>query len=277
MAQAANPPEMAVLSWLRRARRGVVKQSGKRLIRALADFMSNQSLVEDAPILRADDFDWARTLEDNWRSIRAELDAALAYQAAIPSFHEISPDQENISKGDKWKTFVLFGFGYKVTSNCRLCPETTRLLAGVPGLRTAFFSILAPGYHIPAHRGVTKGVLRAHLGLIVPEDRENCWMRVGDRREAWSEGRCVVFDDTYEHEVRNNTDERRVVLLIDVDRPMRRWGRAVHGAFMTCIRWSAYVQDARKNLKSNEAKLAAAVAKADALRLDAEDKESSKR
>ena len=85
----------------------------------------------------------------------------------------------------------------------------------------------------------------------------------------------LVFDDTFDHEVHNDTDQQRVVLLIDVDRPMRLWGRVVHYIFMTGIRWTAYVQDARKNLETQEQKLAAAVARADALHIDSDKNDGS--
>src|SRR5262249_60081272 len=81
--------------------------------------------------------------------------------------------------------------------NCRRCPATAAALAAVPGLQSALFSIIDPGYRIPAHRGVTKGIIRAHLGLKVPADRDRCFMRVGDQRVTWREGECVVFDDSF--------------------------------------------------------------------------------
>ena len=87
------------------------------------------------------------------------------------------------------------------------------------------------GYHIPAHRGVSKGIVRAHLGLIIPKDAEKCRIRVGDQIKVWHPGEIFVFDDTYEHEVWNETPEERVILLFDFDRPMRFWGRLVNASF----------------------------------------------
>lgn len=266
MAHVANASDMGIRVWLRRTRRHVVKQAGKRLIRALAHIQARQSLAGTEPVLDKADFQWAAGLESDWRTIRKEFDRLLPHADHIPNFHEVSPDQDRISKGDNWKTFVLFGFGYRIDENCKLCPETARLLENVPGLRTAFFSILAPGYRIPPHRGVTKGVVRGHLCLIAPDRAESCWMRVGDQRVIWREGECVVFDDTFEHEVRNDTDQRRIVLLVDVDRPMRPFGRVIHRLFMAAIRASDYVQGARRNLMTGDGRLAAAVEEADASR-----------
>ena len=82
------------------------------------------------------------------------------------------------------------------------------------------FSILSPHKHILPHCGPYKGVLRYHLGLIVPEDAENCRIRVGDDIRHWEPGKPLIFDDVFNHEVWNDTDETRVVLFVDVERPL---------------------------------------------------------
>src|SRR5262249_47856434 len=92
---------------------------------------------------------------------RAELENLLRHRDHLPAFHEISPEQQYISRGDKWKVFILYGFGVPSERNCARCPETARLLRRVPRLQSAWFSILAPHYHIPKHRGVTKGLFYA--------------------------------------------------------------------------------------------------------------------
>lgn len=255
---------------VRKRRRSFVKKKGKRLIRALGDYMGRQSLVGDVPVFDAARFPWVAGLESNWAAIRAELDSVLTVRELVPSFHEISPDQKRISKGDNWKTFILYGFGFKSENNCLTCPETVRVLETIDGLQTAWFSILAPGYHIPAHRGVTKGVIRCHLGLKVPERSEDCVMRVDQERCQWQEGKCLVFDDTYEHEIWNNTDEERVVLLLDVDRPMRLPGRLLNKALVSGMRWTAYFQDARKNLVAWDQRFERAVRRADGYHVEAD-------
>lgn len=87
----------------------------------------------------------------------------------------------------------------------------------MPGLTTAGFSRLAPGTHIQPHVGYTSAVLRCHLGLVVPD--EGCALRVGEDTRTWAEGRCVVFDDTVEHEAWNRSGSDRIVLLVDFLRP----------------------------------------------------------
>lgn len=268
---ATNPStESGPLHWLRKRRRRYVKQIGKRTIRSLFGYLGRQSLVGDPPVFDTSLFPQLAPLEANWRTIRAELDRVLEARDALPPFQMVSPDQKRIAKGDRWKTFILYGFGHKAEKNCAQCPETARLLEQIPGLQTAFFSILSPGYHIPPHRGVTKGLVRGHLGLKVPQDRANCTIRIGTTSNMWEEGKLLVFDDTYDHEVWNNTEEERVVLLFDIIRPMRFGGRMLNEAFLRGIRWTAYYKDAQKQVGTWEERFESAVMKADALHIDAE-------
>ena len=91
-------------------------------------------------------------------------------------------------------------------------------------------------------------MVRAHLGLIVPKDRERLWIRVDDQILHWDEGKVILFDDSYEHEVRNDTDELRAVLFIDIDRPMDKVGTAVNKLLFSLIKASPYVKQPLKNL-----------------------------
>jgi len=233
---------------LRAARRRSIKGLGKRLTRALDRFFAAQSEVGDPPVFDPALFAFLAPLEQHWQEIRAELEPLLAHREHIPPFHAISPDQHRISKGEQWRTFFLYGFGFRSEQNCQQCPKTAQLLERIPGLRTAWFSILEPGTHIPAHHGPTKGVIVFHLPLIVPKDRERCFIRVADHFHHWEPGKSFAFDDTYDHEVRNDTDEHRVVLIFHANRPMRWPGRVVNRAFQGLVRRSAYVQDPLRNL-----------------------------
>ena len=251
--ESGNEEKMSFLEHLRKRRRQWFKKNGKRILRALFMYLGKQSLVGDPPVFDTTKFPWAMELEKNFDVIYRELQGILAMREYIPYFHELSPDQKRISTGKNWQTFFLMGFGYKTEQGWKRCPETMKILEKIPNLRTAFFSILGPNYHIPPHQGVTKGLIRCHLGLIVPDQRDQCVMRVDDQICQWEEGRCLVFDDTYDHEVWNKTDQERVVLLIDVDRPMRLVGRLISRFLIFGVRRSGYVQDVRKNLKTWEA------------------------
>jgi aspartyl/asparaginyl beta-hydroxylase (cupin superfamily) len=190
-------------------------------------------------------FPWIEAVESEWQSIRAELDSVLA-EEAIPQFSDVSPDQRHLTAYGKWKTFFFSAYGIRVEENCRRCPNTMRVLAKIPRLHTAFFSILAPRMHIAPHNGPYGGVLRLHLALKVPEPREKCRIRVGDDIRPWTEGRSLVFDDTNEHEVWNETDGERVVLFVDFERPFSFFPRIINRTVIRLIAISPLVRDGIK-------------------------------
>ncbi|OZI21037.1 aspartyl beta-hydroxylase [Bordetella genomosp. 9] len=201
-----------------------------RFFFALIDWLhsgiAKASLVGDHPIFDNAKFPWIADLEARAPAIRAELMDVLADRERLPAFHELSPDVATITTDDQWKTFVFMAYGLTSARNMARCPATTQALKRIPGIRTAFFSILEPGKRIPLHRGPYNGVLRLHLGLVVPAPRERCWIEVDGQRYVWKEGEAVVFDDLYPHEVHNDTDGVRVVLFVDFERPCRlpmRW------------------------------------------------------
>lgn len=152
-------------------------------------------------------FPFVRTLEQNWREIRAE------FEALDPACLVPWPERELYSQG--WDVVGLYAFGRKLAENCARCPQTTGLVEAIPGMTTAGFSYLHPGTHIRPHRGYTPDVLRCHLGVLVPH---GCSMRVGAQTRQWREGHCLVFDDTTEHEVWHRGEQPRVVLLVDFAR-----------------------------------------------------------
>jgi ornithine lipid ester-linked acyl 2-hydroxylase len=262
MTDTIKAPPANLRQRLKQSRRKTVKKYGRALTRRLAIFLGKQSLVGDTPVLDSRHFPFLDSFTDNWEAIRDEAREILKHRDAIPAFQEVSPDQKKISKGKNWRTFILFGFGAKLEKNCKQAPFTTKLLEAVPELQIAWFSILSPGYHIPAHRGVSKGIVRAHLGLIIPKDAEKCRMRVGDTMNVWHPGKIFVFDDTYEHEVWNDTDEERVVLLFDFNRPMRLWGRVINNAFVRAMKLTAFYQEPKKNMVAFEDRFEAATRRA---------------
>ncbi|MBX3746825.1 MAG: aspartyl/asparaginyl beta-hydroxylase domain-containing protein [Verrucomicrobiae bacterium] len=184
--------------------------------------LAKASLVPDVPVYRPEQFPWIGEVESEWKAVRAELDAVMQFRDRMPSFQDIVKEVGLIQKDDQWKTFFLTGIGMDCEENARRCPETMRVLRRIPGVKTAFFSILSPHKHIPPHRGPYVGVLRLHLGLMVPEPRDQVRIRIADQICHWEEGRCLVFDDTYNHEVWNDTEGYRVVLFVDFARPMRQ-------------------------------------------------------
>ena len=160
------------------------------------------------------------------------------------------------SQDNLWKTFFLYGYGAKMQQNCDYCPQTTRIIEQIPGLKTAFFSILLPGKHIPEHRGPYKGVLRCHLALKVPQAREQCGIRVDNEVRHWSEGKAIVFDDSYPTKLGTTPMKLGVVLFLDVVRPMRLSASILNHSLITLIRWSPFIRDAELNQQKWDRKIA---------------------
>jgi ornithine lipid ester-linked acyl 2-hydroxylase len=202
-------------------------------------------------------FPWIAEVESQWEAIRSELDSVLAHQA-IPQFADISPDQVHLAAPGKWRTFFFCGYGVRLEENCQRCPETMRALASIPGLQTAFFSILSPRMHIAPHNGPYGGVLRYHLALKVPEPRASCRIRVGSDIRPWDEGHSLVFDDTYEHEVWNQTDGERVILFVDFERPFPLLTRVINRAIIRLIAVSPLVREGIKRYEEWKTKHAPA-------------------
>ena len=188
-------------------------------------------------------FPWAAEIESEWRLIRAELERVLTRKDELPDFHEIAADVASISTDPGWKTFLLAAYGAKSEQNIALCPETWRIVQKIPGLKTAMFSIFEPGKHLPAHRGPYNGVLRFHLGLIVPEPRDQVAIRVGNRLCHWEEGRALIFDDAYEHEAWNRTGQVRVVLFVDFVKPLRFPASAMNWLILNIAAFTPYVRE----------------------------------
>ncbi len=158
-----------------------------------------------------------KILEDNYALILNELHSLRAnaknnyWNATFPGY------VDEKSKG-KWQVFSFQFFGIKHPLNCSLCPKTYAVLQQIPGLISADFSYLPAHTHIKAHKGFTPMVLRAHLGLSIPN---KCGIRLEHETRKWEEGKLLVFDDSFEHEAWNESDEDRFVLMLDIVNP--RW------------------------------------------------------
>jgi ornithine lipid ester-linked acyl 2-hydroxylase len=218
-------------------------------LHALELLYERSSIHPQRAFFDAAEFPWTRELEASWPDILTELQAVLEQRQLIPNFQDISPEQQAITQDDRWKTYILHAYGARAKHNCRECPKTTAAIERIPGIKTAFFSILAAGKHIPAHRGPYKGLLRCHLGLIVPLPADSCRIRVDGTDADWQEGKTLLFDDTLTHEVWNNSAHDRVVLFIDFMRPMRPPISWINGLVMWLIRYSPYARSTAERFR----------------------------
>ncbi len=213
----------------------------KRLIWSLDGYFARHSTLGDRSFFDNRDFPWVPAVEADWRKVRAELDALLPFAADLPNFQDLSKDQRNITQDDGWKTYFFYAYGLKAWRNCRRCPQTAALLRRIPGMKTAFFSIFAPHKELPRHRGPYKGVLRFHLALLIPEPADQCGISVASESRHWQEGKALIFDDTKLHAAWNRTDAMRVVLFVDIVRPLRFPANLLNAGLLWAIALSPFV------------------------------------
>jgi aspartyl/asparaginyl beta-hydroxylase (cupin superfamily) len=158
-------------------------------------------------------------------AIRSEFDALIAAETAqmVPyiRYPERVPLRQwrELNNNRDWTAVHLLQKGERVEANARHCPRTMDAIAKLPQPRVrgaspnAMFSLLAPRTRIPPHTGVANTRLVCHLPLIVPP---GCGFRCGESIVEWKVGEAFVFDDTIEHEAWNDSDEPRVVLIVDL-------------------------------------------------------------
>jgi beta-hydroxylase len=192
------------------------------------------SAVPARPILDRRGFPQLDLLQANWQTIRDEA-LHLFDEGYIRAAEKHNDASFNSFFKQGWKRFYLKWYGEPLASAEALCPKTVELLKSIPSIKAAMFATLAPHSKLNPHRDPFAGSLRYHLGLITPNSRA-CRIFVDGEEHAWGDGKDVVFDETYVHWVENNTDQTRVILFADVERPLRtRWMGAVNhrvGAFM---------------------------------------------
>jgi aspartyl/asparaginyl beta-hydroxylase (cupin superfamily) len=163
------------------------------------------------------EFPWVREIEAEFPKIRADVKRAMRGDLPLPKFSDISP---RIDKPAELRTLVFQIYGREIKENCAHYPDTARVLRKIPGMRTAMFSVLKAGIHIPMHTGPSAAVLRYHLGLVVPSTDEEIAIHLDDEVRTWAEGKSMIFDDTFDHEVWNRTAQDRAILHVDFDRPL---------------------------------------------------------
>jgi beta-hydroxylase len=166
------------------------------------------------------DFVWVSEVEANTNAIAAELEVVLNNYESVPELKKLSAEQERIVSGNRWKSFFFYAYGERVEKNCMQCPVTDRTARKIPGMLTAFYSILEPQTRLTEHRGPYKGVLRYHLALKIPKEKDKCGLRIEQEVRHWENGKSLVFDDSYLHEAWNDSEEMRVVLFVDFVRPL---------------------------------------------------------
>lgn len=177
------------------------------------------SAVPRTPLLDPRAFPELAVLREHWREMRAEAEALLVQGEVRPSeSHQDVAFNTFFARG--WRRFHLKWYDDFLPSAQARCPQTVALLRAVPTVRAALFALLPAGGKLTAHRDPYAGSLRYHLGLITPNS-DVCRIFVDGEPYAWRDGEDVVFDETYIHRAENRTDQDRVILFCDVERPLR--------------------------------------------------------
>ena len=210
-----------------RLRHAVEILTGERELFAQGPSILYYPYLAQRQYFEREEFDWVPALEAETPAIRAELEAIIADGADFQPYVEDEPDRprrdfHGLHGDPSWTALYLWRNGERVEENAARCPRTMAALDQVPMTRIAgqtpsvLFSRLTPGAHIPPHRGMLNCRMIGHLPLIVPD---GCWLRVGNETRCWEAGKLLIFDDSFEHEAKNESAQTRIVLLFDIWRP----------------------------------------------------------
>ena len=188
------------------------------------------SAVPNRPILNLADFPELDILSENWQTIRDEA-VALRQAGSIRSSDAYDDLGFNSFFKTGWTRFYLKWYGGDLPSARENCPKTTALLERCPSIHGAMFAALPPGGSLVAHRDPYAGSLRYHLGLVTPND-DRCRIYIDGDLYSWRDGEGIVFDETYIHKAINETDQDRIILFCDIERPMRNAVARVFNRFL---------------------------------------------
>lgn len=179
-----------------------------------------RTLTPAPPIFDVNLFPSHSIIKSGWKDIQREALALYSKKDKLSNMSFYGPHNNftGVDTEKGWKTFILKWYQEPAEATTRACPRTSQIIAACPDVHAAMFSILEPGKRIPEHRGPSTAFLRYHMGLKVPK-APGCYITVDGQRLHWKEGEAIVFDDTYPHSVQNATDEPRIILFIDIERP----------------------------------------------------------
>jgi beta-hydroxylase len=178
------------------------------------------SAVPNKPVLSVSAVPDLAKLRDNWQTIRDEA-LNLFDQGRIKASEGYNDWGFNSFFRSGWKRFYLKWYADPLPSAERMCPRTVELLKSIPCIKGAMFASFAPGGRLVRHRDPFAGSLRYHLGLITPTHPGECRIFVDGIPYTWRDGEDLLFDETFIHYAENTTDQTRIILFCDVERPLR--------------------------------------------------------
>ncbi|WP_027967555.1 aspartyl/asparaginyl beta-hydroxylase domain-containing protein [Halomonas halocynthiae] len=174
--------------------------------------------VSNKPYIETERFPQLGVFKDAWEEIRDEA-VNLNSKTQIKASSDMDDLAFNSFFKTGWKRFYLKWYGASLPSANLLCPRTVELINSVPEVKGAMFAMLPPGAKLVKHRDPYAGSLRYHLGLVTPNS-DDCYIDVDGEVYSWRDGDAVIFDETYLHYAENNTEHNRIILFLDIKRPV---------------------------------------------------------
>ena len=186
----------------------------------ICNFLYSFETTQDDPYYDTDSIEWCNILKKNWKVVCDEYQEYVKNNSeSIKRFKEIDPHQTFIDTTSiPWDIILLRSYN-RDTELLNSFQKTKKLLPA--SCSFAMFSILRPGKVLEPHYGPYKGVLRYHLCIEAPQDNQECYIKVKDKKYHWSEGEHVMFDDTFLHSAQNLSSENRVILFLDIPRKFK--------------------------------------------------------
>ena len=180
-------------------------------------FMTGFSKLPNQPFYDIEQFPELKPLQENWEIIREE---AINLQNNIKAAEKDDDVGFHTFFKRGWKRFYLKWYQDTHPSAHVLCPQTVALLEKIPNVKAAMFAELPAGSYLGKHRDPYAGSVRYHLGLTTPNS-DSCFIEVDDERYSWRDGEATIFDETYVHWAENGSDQTRIILFCDIERPMK--------------------------------------------------------
>lgn len=201
------------------------------------------SRLKNQPYYDLNDFPIAKALQNHWQTFREEAEILMA-SGYIKVAEQNNDMGFNSFFKRGWKRFYLKWYSQAYLPSAEaLCPKTVSILKRYPEIKGAMFTLLPKNGKLKPHRDPYAGSLRYHLGLITPNSPA-CYIDVDGERYAWKDGEAVIFDETYIHSAKNETQTDRIIFFCDLERPLKyRFAQAINRFFSSHIMKEAATQN----------------------------------
>ncbi len=200
-----------------------------------------------------------KKIDENWHIIREELMAILPKQSEIPRYDEVDPSQEQLIKDSGtisdgvWRTLFIHLHKANLPTREKF-PKTIELIESIPNCIQAWFSIMEGGQNIAPHRTRSYGYLRYHTGLIIPKEKPPK-IRIKDQYHQWEEGKSILFDNSWEHQVYNESKEDRIILITDILRPLPFFSNLLNRLTFWLVFCRFFTKDSVSHIKGTLARV----------------------